>query len=168
MMKPKPISIALAIIFFAAPLTAQRQPRFSRKYVRPVAYDGLFYVQRGDGIIIDAEAGYDPRALVLSYNNKPVDHKPIDPDAPTCPGLYLSYSARFDFEWVEVIGKKVHFKTRTIAGVYYRFSGVMRTERITNFDPSAQAPLIKGVLTRLNNRKVVSQESIKFVHAVIA
>jgi hypothetical protein len=168
MMKPKPISIALMIVFFAAPLTAQRQPRFSGKYVRPVTYGGLFYVQRGDGIIIDPEAGYDPRALVPSYNNKSVDHKPNDPDAPTHPGFYLSYAARFDFERVEVIGKQVHFKTHTIAGVYYRFSGVMGTERMTNFDHSAQVPFIKGVLTRINNRKVVSQESIKFVHAVIA
>ena len=109
-----PLSILLSLTFLVTPLTAQQQTRFSSKYIRPFSYDGLFYVRRGDGVIMDAEAGYDPRALVLSYNNEPIDQKPNDPDAPTRPGFYLSYSARFDFERVEVVGKKVAFKTRSI------------------------------------------------------
>jgi hypothetical protein len=80
----------------------------------------------------------------------------------------LSYSARFDFEHVEVIGKKVTFRTRTIAGVRYRFSGSMGMEQVAGMDASVRAPFIKGVLRRFKDGKLVSEESIKFVHAVVA
>jgi hypothetical protein len=169
MLKPKHTSVTLALLLFAASLPAQRSPEFSSKYVKPAAYDGLFHVQRRGGwIVIDAEDGFDPRALVLSYNNKPIEPKPNDPDAPTVPGFYLSYTVRLDFESVEVIRKAVYFKTRTVAGVNYQFNGLMGTEIIPNFEPSTRILFIKGVLTKLTNGKMMSQEDIKFVHSVIA
>ena len=162
------LSSLLGLAFLAGTVTAQEQAQFSSRYVRPFSYGGLFYVRRGDGVVMDAQAAFDPRALVLSYNDKPIDQKPNDPDAPTYPGFYLSYSARFDFERVEVIGKKVTFRTRTIAGVRYRFSGSMGMERVAGMDASVRAPFIKGVLRRFKDGKLVSEESIKFVHAVVA
>lgn len=161
MLKPKHISVTLALLLFAASISAQRSPEFSSRYVKPAAYDGLFYVQRHGWIVIDAEDGYDPRALVLSYNNKPIEPKPNDPDAPTVPGFYLSLMVRLVFESVEVIRQTVYFKTRT-------FNGVMGMEIVPNFDPSTRIPYIKGILTKLKNGKMMSQEKIKFVHAVIA
>jgi hypothetical protein len=156
------ISIALAVILFVASVAAQRQPRFLSKYVRPATYAGLFYLQRGN------EVPVDPAALVLSYNDKPIDHKPNDPDAPTIPGFYSSYTKRFDFEKVEVIGKRVYFKTRAVEGVRYEFSGLMGTYIDPNFNRSIRIPFIKGTLIKWQNRKPMSQENIRFIHAVIA
>jgi len=161
-MKRNTISIALAMIFFASALAAQRQSRFSSKYIRPATYGGLFYLQHGNEVPID------PGALVLSYDDKPIDHKPNDPDAPTIPGFYSSYTKRFDFERVEVIGKRVYFKTRAVEGVRYEFSGLMGTYIEPNFSRSIRIPFIKGTLTKWQNQKIISQDKIRFIHAVIA
>ena len=159
----KIISIALLVSGLFAPVSAQHPSRFSSTYKRPATEAGFFYVQRHGGIIMDPQDGFDPRALVLSYNNNPVAEASGIPDAPAVPGFYLTHEARFDFERVEVIGRKVHFRTRPIAGVYYRFSGVIGSER--SADASRLLSYIKGVLTRVNNRRVMGQELIKFVRA---
>jgi hypothetical protein len=168
MLKPGHICMMLAPFLLAVPLLAQHEPQFSSGYVRPAAYGGLFYVQRHGGITIDPEDGFDPRALVLYYDNKPIEPKSNDPDAPTIPGFYLSYTVRLDFEKVEVIRKNVYFKTRIVGGVNYEFSGVMGMERLPKPRPSLRVPFIKGTLTKLTNGKISSQEEIKFVHAFIA
>jgi hypothetical protein len=167
-MKPQPISIVLALLILSAPLLAQRQPPFSSRYIKPATDGGLFYIQRHGGIAIDPQDGFDPRALVLSYDDTPIIDKTKYPDAPTVPGFYLSYAARFNFERVEVIGRNVYFRTRSIDGVHYQFSGVIGSERIDGIPSSRRAAFIKGVLTRLKDRRVMSLEEIKFVHAAIA
>lgn len=159
----------LYLLISAASVFASQEPRFSSKYENPAIYGGLFYVVRSSGgYVIDSADGYDERALVISYNDEPIERKPNDPDAPTLPGFYLTYKVRFDFERVEVIGKKVYFKTRGIGGVSYEFKGISGEEVIPNFNPSIRVPFIKGILTRLRDGKVMSKEEIKFGHAVVA
>jgi hypothetical protein len=162
-MKRNILLVALLLASLCMPVSAQNPARFSSTYKRPATNDGFFYVQRHRGIIMDAEDGFDPRALVLSYDNKPLADASKIPDAPTVPGFYLTYAAPFGFERVQVVGSKVYFRTRTIAGVYYRFSGVIGSQRSP--DASKLLSYIKGVLTRVNNGRVMSQEEIKFVRA---
>jgi hypothetical protein len=159
MLKVKFFSVVLAVLCFAGSVPAQQKPRFSSKYVRPATYGGLFYVYRDKGLII-------PRALVLSYDDRPIEQKPNDPDAPTNPGFYLSYTEGFEFERVEVIGKRVYFKTRPTEDVSYEFSGLFGTKTDRSFSPPI--PFIEGTLTKLKKQKIVSQEKIKFIHAFIA
>jgi len=161
MLKLKSFSVALAVLCFAGSLPAQQKPRFSSKYVRPTTYGGLFYVYRDKGLVI-------PRALVLSYNDRPIEHKPNDPDAPTIPGFYLSYKERFDFERVAVIGKRVYFKTRTTEDGSYEFTGFFGTKIDHSFSRPTAIPFIEGTLTKLKKQKIISQEKIQFIHAVIA
>jgi hypothetical protein len=161
-MKRKFISAALMLLALSGSLSAQQKIGFSSRYLKPATNDGLFYVQRHAGISFDPEDAFDPRALVLSYDNRPIIEKTSYPDAPTVPGFYLSYAARFDFERVNVIGRNVYFRTRAIDGVHYQFSGVIRSERVNDI----RFQFIRGVLTRMKNGRVISQEEIKFVHAV--
>ena len=70
---------ALALILLLSPAAIGQQKRFSSKYVKPQS-EGLFYT-KGPG-------KYDLDALVLSSDNKPIEQKANDPDAPTIPGYY--------------------------------------------------------------------------------
>jgi len=159
----------LYLLSSTASVIANQEPRFSSKYENPATYGGLFYVVRSSGgYVIDSADQYDERALVISYDDEPIEPKPNDPDAPTLPGFYLSYKVRFEFERVEVIGNKVYFKTRSIGGVTYEFKGISGEEVIPNFNPSIRVPFIKGILIRLKNGEVMSKEEIKFGHAVVA
>jgi hypothetical protein len=155
------VILALCALLPPPPALAAQGPRYASKYVNPAVYDGLFYIAGGpdkDGI----------RALVLSYDDRPIEPKANDPSAPTVPGFYPSYGERHDFERVEVIGKRVYFKTRRVGGVSYEFSGVAGEAVIPNFDPSIPVPYIRGTLTKLRNGKAVRRERVKFGHAVIA
>ena len=105
---------------------------------------------------------------MISYNDGPIEPKANDPDAPTIPGFYPSPGKRFDFEHVEVIRKKVTFKTRTIDGVSYTFSGRSGKEIVQGFDPRTLVPFIKGSLITIKQGKIVKSERVKFGHAVIA
>jgi len=131
----------------------------SNQYENPAIYSVLFTVVR-DSAICPYE--YDERALVLSYADKPVEPQADDPDAPTIPGFYLSSKVRIDFERVEVIGNKVYFKTNSIGGISYEFSGISGEEVIPNSSPSTRVSFIKGKLTRLRNGEIMEQEEIKF------
>jgi len=152
----KPTSKQSALI---APVTAHQAQRPFSKYARPAVSDGLYYVSRG------ADKFYGG-ALVLSYNDKPIPPQANDPDAPTRPGFYLPDNDRYDFQRVEVIDKKVYFKTSSVGGVSYEFFGNSGKESDPNFD--IPIPFITGEITTLKNGKPVNKEKIRFSHKVIA
>ena len=135
----------------------------SGTYENPAAPDGLFHVVRRSGWhVIDASDGYDERALVLSYAERAAGPQETSPDAPTRRGFYLAPQLRFDFERVEVIGRKVYFKTHGVAGVRYEFSGNAGEEVIPASAPPARVHTIKGTLTRSKDGEVMAVEEIKF------
>lgn len=144
---------------------ATLEPPYSGRYENPAIQGGLFHVVRGSGeYIIDAPDGYDERALIISFDNKPIEHGAGDSDAPTRPGFYLSRRVRLNFERVEVIGKNVYFKTINVGGVSYEFSGISGAENIPG-DALTHVPFIKGVLTRSRDGKAEREEEIKFRYA---
>lgn len=93
-----------ALILLLSFVAFGQQSRFSSKYKNPQA-EGLYFVESPNGT--------DERALVISSNNKPIPPKANEPDATTIPEFYLFYTKRIAFEKVEVIGKRVYFKTRS-------------------------------------------------------
>lgn len=156
-----------SILFFTAlaiasiPFTAAGQrATYKSKYVDPAVYDGLFY-----NLSDDWTTNF---ALVISYDDNPIDQKPNNPGAPRVPGLYPSHGKRFDFERLEVIRNKVTFKTRTVDGVGYSFSGESGQGPVRGMDASILVPFIRGTLVTLKNGKVMKREAIKFGHAVVA
>jgi len=160
---PIKLTIVILLICLLNPLALglnQQKRRFSSKYVKP-SVGGLFYAADG----LDK---YDLRALVISYDDQPIEPKANDPDAPTIPGFYPSDNERYDFEHIEVIRKRVYFRTRSVRGISYEFSGTSGKEFIVDFDPSVPVPFIKGTLTKLKNGRAVKRERVKFGHAVIA
>ena len=152
----KSFSFRVALILMLSFVAVGQQSRFSSKFKNPKA-EGLFFVESSNE--------WDSRALVLSSNNKPIPPKANEPDAPTVPGYYLSYTKRLAFQKVEVIGKKVYFKTRSVSGVIYEFRGTAGAE----IDPEFTDPIqfIKGTMTKFKRGKIVKTEKIKFGHAVI-
>jgi len=138
----------------------KHQQRFSSKYEKPAMYGGLFYV-------VGSSDNVEERSVVISYDDKPIEAKANDPDAPTIPGFYLSNKQRYDFERIEVIESSVYFKTHIIEGVSFEFSGTLGEEIVPTFDPSIAVPFIKGALTTVRNGKVVKKEEIMFGHAVV-
>lgn len=152
----KSFGFGVALILILSFVAVGQQSRFSSKYKNPKA-EGLFFVESSD---VD-----DSRALVLSSNNKPIPPKANEPDAPTIPGYYLSYTKRLPFSKVEVIGKKVYFKTRSVGGVSYEFRGTAGAE----IDPEFTDPIqfIKGTMTKFKRGKVVKTQKLKFGHAVV-
>lgn len=157
------IRLALKIILCAlvVPLTAGSQTPKRSRYVDPAVYDGLFYIVSGDW-------QNDLRALVISYSDDPIGPKANDPEAPTTPGFYPSPGKRFDFVKIEVVRRKISFKTQSIDGVSYIFCGETGKEVVKGFDPSILVPYITGSLLTLRNGKIVKRENVKFGHAVIA
>ena len=151
----------LSVMLLAGYVFAKQESRYSSKYRNPAFYGGLFYATSTPGT-------YDNRALVLSFDDKPIEPKPNDPDAPTFPGFYTSYKDRYPFVTIEVNGKKVYFKTQAIDGISYRFVGVAGKHRLNQNDPSALVPEISGTLTKLKDGRIVENERVKFNHAVIA
>ena len=142
---------------------ADQAPLFSGYYENPTIPDGLFHVERGSGgYVMCPFEGYDERALVLSYDGKAIVPKANDPDALTIPGFYLSPGVRLHFERVEVLGRKVYFRTRNVNGVSYEFSGASGEEIINASDPLTPVPFIKGILTKSRDGKLESEEEIKF------
>jgi hypothetical protein len=137
----------------------------SSEYENPAIDDGLFSAVSRPGI--DPTDGYDERVLVISYTDIPVEPQASTPDAPTIPGFYLSSKVRLDFERVAVIGNKVYFRTRSIGGISYEFSGISGEEVIPHSDSSIHSSFIKGILTRLRDGEIMAQEEIKFRHAVV-
>jgi hypothetical protein len=140
---------------------AKQESHYSSKYRHPSFYGGLFYVRSTPGT-------YHNRALVLSFDDKPIEPKPNDPYAPTVPGFYTSYKDRYSFLLIEVIRKKVYFRTQTVNGISYMFVGVAGMHRMNKTDPSPHVPHISGTLTKLKDGRIVETERIKFNHAVIA
>jgi hypothetical protein len=135
----------------------------SGTYENPAAPDGLFHAVRRSGwLTTDTWDGYDERALVLSYDEKPAGPQGDSPEAPTRPGFYLTRQLRFDFERVEVIGRKVYFRTHGVAGVRYEFSGSTGEEVIPDSAPPVRVHTIKGTLTRSKGGEVMAVEEIKF------
>jgi hypothetical protein len=154
------LKFGLALLLAVTSVSAQQVPRYSSRYKSPVIYGGLFYVVKSS---IPNED--DQRALVLSFNNKPIEPKANDPDAPTIPGFYLTFKDRYDFEKVEIIRRKVYFKTRPVGGISYKFVGISGNESDPDFD--IPIPFIKGKLTKVKHGKVTKREHVKFSHAVI-
>ena len=161
LLKRLTLSMSLCALVLAPFKVVSQSPTHTSKYVDPAVYDGLFYVVSGDW-------RNDLRALVISYSDNPIGPKANDPDAPTIPGFYPSPGKRFDFANVAVVRKKVTFKTKTIGGVSYVFSGETGEEVVKGFDPSVLVPFIKGSLVTLKSGKIVKREKVKFGHAVIA
>lgn len=160
---PKEIAVGLFLIPFVFVATSQ-EPTYSRKYMNPAFYGGLFYVE-------DVGNKSEVRALVISYDDKPIEPKPNEPAAPTIPGFYLFNGeryVRYDFEAIEVIEKEVHFKTRSTAGESFEFAGTSGLRSIKDFNPSIKVPFIDGLLTRFKDGKIVKREQVRFCHAVIA
>ena len=157
-----------AYVIDTQPTVATQAPPYSSKYENPAVPDGLFYVVRGSGeYLVDAADGYDERALVISYEDEPVERNSSVPDAPTLLGFYLSHTVRLNFERVEVIGKKVYFKAIGTERVSYEFSGITGEESIPDIDDSKPVPFIEGVLTRSRDGKTEREEEIKFRHVPV-
>ena len=154
------VTVGLCLLILVTFAPASQGPSRSSKYVKPAVYDGLYYVVSGDW--------RRTRALVLSYSDNPIEPKANDPDAPMIPGFYPSPDKRFAFERVEVVRKKVYFKTRSVDGVSYVFSGLSGQAVVRNFDPTILVPFIGGSLVTLKNGKVIKREQVKFGHAGIA
>ena len=155
------VAVGLSPIVLLTLVAASQRPSHSSKYVNPAVYDGLFYVVSGDW-------RSNTRALVLSYSDNPIEPKANDPEAPTMPGFYPTPERRFDFERVEVVRKKVYFKTRSVDGVSYVFYGISGQTVVRNFDPTIRVPFIRGTLVTLKNGKTMKSEHVKFGHAIIA
>ena len=154
--KLKLAGFGIGLILLLSYVAVGQQSRFSSKYQKPQA-EGLFYVESSNKD--------DSRALVLSSNDKPIPPKANEPDAPTIPGYYLSYTKRLPFEKVEVIGRKVYFKTRSVGGISYEFRGTAGKE----IDPEFNKPIqfVKGTMTKLKKGKIVKIVKMNFNHAVI-
>jgi hypothetical protein len=152
-------------ITLIAPVVAGQSQRLSSRYEKPPAdSEGLYYVQ-------DAaeRSAFIDSALVLSYDDKPIPPKENDPGAPTKPGFYLTGEKRFDFQKVEVIGKKVYFLTRSVGGVSYEFVGDFGSESLPpDFGSSMRIPIIAGTITTLKNGAPVNKDKVKFSHAFTA
>jgi len=123
-------------------------------------YYGLYYLRSANDS--------DERKLIISDDDKPIPPKSNDPGEATVPGFYLSSDNRLDFEKIEVIGKKVYFKTREFDGIYYEFRGKIGEEIDPNFSADIPIPFIKGTLGEFKVGKLVRTKSVKFGHAVIA
>src|SRR5262245_11168913 len=96
-----------------APVIADQSERLSSRYENPPAEsEGLYYATGNEG-------AFYASALVISYKDKPVPPPENDPDAPTKPGLHLKDGKLYAFQKIEVIGKKVYFKTRSAGGASY-------------------------------------------------
>jgi hypothetical protein len=145
-------------IILIAPVMAHQAQRPSSRYERPTAPDGLYGVT-------DTKSAFYPSSLVLSYNGKPIPAPEHDPNSPTKPGFYLPDGKHIAFQRIEVIDKKVYFKTRSVGGVSYEFVGNSGAERDPVFDSVA---FIEGEITTLKNGKPVGKEKIRFNQAVIA
>ena len=117
---------------------------------------------------LDSVNESDERTLVISEDNQPFPPPSNEPDDVTSPGFYLSRENRFDFEKVELVGKKVYFKTREIDGVTYEFRGTAGEEIIPEFSADVPVPFIKGILKEIKNGQVMKTENVKFGHRVIA
>lgn len=142
---------------------AARQPGFTSRYENPATRSGLFYATRRSGdYILDPQDGYDERALVISYDDKPIKSKANDADVHTVPGFYLSDRVRLNFERVEIVGGKVYFKTVSVGGVSYEFSGFSGEEVVPTIDATTKVPFIKGILSRSRDGKLEGEEEIKF------
>lgn len=140
---------------------APEEPSFISKYENPAVRGGLF--RRGlDDFVMDPQDLSDEPALVLSFDNKPIARTADDPDAPTQPGFYLSSRVRIPFERVEVIGMNVYFKTISVGGVNYEFSGLSGEEVGPTLDAPTKVPFIKGILSKSRDGKSESEEEIKF------
>ena len=146
MLFSKLAGFGLALILLSPFVAVGQCPRFSSRYKNPQA-EGLYFVETSNAD--------DHRVLVLSSNNKPIPPKANEPEAPTVPGYYLSYKKRLAFEKVEVISRKVYFKTRSVGGISYEFRGRAGKEIDPNFDPSVPIPFIKGILTKLKKGKII-------------
>jgi hypothetical protein len=145
-------------IILIAPLILHQAQRPSSRYVRPAASEGLYYSTG------EPEA-FHASALIISYDGKPIPAPENDPDAPTKPGFYLPDGKHIPFQRIEVIDKKVYFKTRSVGGVSYEFVGNSGAESDPAFDSVA---FIEGEITTLKNGKPVGKEKIRFNQAVIA
>jgi hypothetical protein len=147
-------------IALIAPVIAGQPQRLSSRYEKPPAdSEGLY---RTDGAA-ERSAFYDS-ALVLSYNDKPIPRDENNPDL-TIPGFYLTSEKRFDFQKVEVIGKKAYFKTRNVGGVSYEFVGEFGKTPLPDYGPDMSIPSIAGTITTLKNDAPVNKEKIKFSHS---
>jgi len=145
-------------IILIAPVIFHQAQRPSSRYVRPAAGAGLYY-STGE------PAAFHASALILSYDGKPIPAPENDPDAPTKPGFYLPDGKHIPFQRIEVIDKKVYFKTRSVGGVSYEFVGISGEENDPNF---GAVPFIEGEITTLKNGKPVNKVKITFGHQVIA
>ncbi len=154
--KLKVFGFGIALILLSSFVAVGQQSSFSSKYKNPQA-EGLFFVESSDA--------NDSRALVLSSNNKPIPPKANEPDAPTVPGYYLSYTKRVAFEKVEVIGRKVFFRTRSVGDIIYEFRGTAGKDIDSEFNKPIQ--FTKGTMTKLKKRKIVKSVKMSFNHAVV-
>lgn len=138
---------------------AAAKPDQSRYQSKP-DYEGLYYFVH--------PKQEDERKLIISFTNEPIPQKPNDPDEVTQPGFYLSHFNRLDFSDIEVVGKRISFKTRPVADVIYEFKGVIKEEIDPNFDPNQPIPGITGVLKTIRLGRVLKEETVTLGHAVIA
>lgn len=122
------------------------------------SFFGLYYVSSKDGS--------DDRGLVISADGKEIPEKANDPEAATIPGFYLSRDKRFDFEEIEIVGKNIYFKTRESDGIYFEFRGVFGEEIEPNIEQLV--PFLDGKLRRVENGKLLIDETVRFGHAIIA
>ena len=155
----KSSSFGVALILMLSFVVLGQQSRSSTKYKNPYV-EGLYYVESSDNS--------DERELAITFDGKPIPPKSNDPEAPTITGFYLSRSKRVAFQKVEISGKKVYFKTRSISGISYEFRGTIGEEINSDFDSSQLLPFIKGTMTKFKRGKIVKTEKIKFGRAVIA
>lgn len=141
----------------AIPITTPDRSKYESENI---GFYGLYYLA--------GKNDSDLRKLIISEDDKPIPQKSNDPDEATNPGFYVTDEKRLDFEEIEIIGKRLYFKTRESDGIHYEFHGVFGEKIDPNFSDDVPIPFIKGALNEFKNDEVVKTENVEFGHAVIA
>ena len=117
--------------------------------------EGLYYLD-------DTRDGASDMAFVITRDGGAIPPKSNDPAAPTLQGLHVD-GTRFRFAARSVSTKRISFRTLTVRGVSYRFSGRVGYERVESID---DVPYILGTLSTTRNGKTFTRK-VRFVHAVV-
>jgi hypothetical protein len=132
-----------------APAEAAQRPH------RWLDTEGLYYLDGGHNSV-------DETSLVITRDGEAIPPKANDPDAPTLPGFYVS-GTRYRFTSHRVSMRSVVFRTVSVGGVSYRFTGSVGREDVESIK---NVPYVIGTLTTTKHGKTVRQKR-RFVHAVI-
>ena len=148
-------SVAATALFVAlavAPSVAKPWVEARRPWLRT---EGLYYLDSTSDVASDI-------AFVITRDGRAIPPKSNDPAAPTLQGLHVD-GTRFRFAARSVSMKRVSFRTVTVRGVSYRFSGRVGFEKVESID---DVPYVLGTLSTIRNGKTFTRK-VRFVHAVV-